>query len=84
MLRDDCFAVNGLEAGPALSALGDDAYPRACGISRAMLRAEAAYRKALAQENLKALADEFMTSADKRFLAMGQDWFAKNTRMPKS
>ena len=65
-------------------ALGDDAYPRACGVSRAMLRAEAAYRKALAQENLKALTDEFMTSADKRFLAMGQDWFAKNTRMPKS
>ena len=65
-------------------ALDDDAYPRPCGINRAMLRAEAAYRKALAQENLKTLTDEFMASADRRFLVMGKDWFTKNTRMPKS
>ena len=65
-------------------ALSDDAYPRPCGVNRAMQRAEAAYRRALAQENLQSLTDEFMAGADQRFLALGQDWFAKNTRMPKS
>jgi len=65
-------------------ALDDSAYPRPCGINRAMQRAEQSYREALAQENLKALTEEFMTTADKRFLPRAVEWFTVNTRMPKS
>ncbi|MEM7021182.1 MAG: Rrf2 family transcriptional regulator [Pseudomonadota bacterium] len=63
--------------------LGDDAYPRPCGINRAMLRAEKAYREALAREDLKSLAEEFMATADSRILRLGGDWLANNTRVPR-
>lgn len=63
-------------------ALGADAYPRPCGINRAMLRAEASYRKALAEENLKSIADEFVATADKRIIELGMEWLPDNMRMP--
>ena len=63
-------------------ALGSDAYPRPCGINRAMLRAETSYRQALARENLKALTDEFVETADKRIIALAMEWFPENVRMP--
>lgn len=63
-------------------ALGPDAYPRPCGINRAMLRAEASYRQALARENLKDLTDEFVETADRRIIALGMKWLPENVRMP--
>lgn len=63
-------------------AIGPDAYPRPCGINRAMMRAEAIYRQALANENLKALIDEFVLTADSRILALGKEWLPEHVRMP--
>ena len=65
-------------------ALEDAAYPRPCGINQAMLKAEAAYRDALASEDLRSLSQGFMASADPRFLTLGQAWLTQNTRTPKS
>ena len=64
--------------------LEDSAYPRACGVNRAMLRAEAAYREALAKETLQDIADEFLSDADPRIIPIGTNWIAENMRMPKS
>ncbi len=64
--------------------LEDGAYPRACGVNRAMLRAEAAYREALARETLQDIAEDFMADADPRILPIGKNWIAENMRMPKS
>lgn len=64
--------------------LNDGAYPRPCGINRAMLRAEKEYRAALARENLKDLTDEFMEAADPRFMVLGKQWFEDNTRIQKT
>ncbi len=65
-------------------ALEDAAYPRPCGINTAMLKAEAAYRDALAREDLKSLSAGFAGTADPRFLALAQAWLSGNTRIPKS
>ena len=64
--------------------LEDSAYPRACGVNRAMLRAEAAYREALAKETLQDIAEEFLSEADPRIIPIGTKWIAENMRMPKS
>lgn len=91
-LLDIVLAIDGREPafrcteirrrGPC--ALDDKAYPRPCGINQAMLRAEQAYRDALAGETLQALTEEFAASADKRFFALGQAWIERNVRMPAS
>jgi Rrf2 family protein len=64
--------------------LNDGAYPRPCGINRAMLRAEAEYRKALSRESLRVLTDEFLAGADPRFMILGQKWFDDNMRISNS
>ncbi|WP_246660450.1 Rrf2 family transcriptional regulator [Nitratireductor sp. XY-223] len=64
--------------------LDDSAYPRCCGINRAMMRAEVAYRDALAEETMKGITDEFIASADPRIIPLGQGWLADNMRSPKS
>jgi len=64
--------------------LEDSAYPRPCGVNRAMLRAEKAYREALARENLSDLSDDFLAGADPRFVVLGQAWMDDNLRRPKS
>lgn len=63
---------------------GKGAYPRPCGINTAMLRAEAAYREALARETLKQIGESFLAAADKKRLARMQDWIGQNMRMPRS
>ncbi len=64
--------------------LNDSAYPRPCGINQAMLRAEKEYRAALARENLKDLTEEFLATADPRFMVLGRKWFDDNARVQKS
>ncbi|MCP4318204.1 MAG: Rrf2 family transcriptional regulator [Hyphomicrobiales bacterium] len=64
--------------------LEDSAYPRRCGVNRAMLRAENAYRKALAKENLNDITEDFIAGADPRILPIGIEWVEQNMRMPKS
>lgn len=90
-LLDIVEAVNGSQPafrcteirrrGPC--ALSDDAYPRQCGINRAMLRAEQEYRAALGREKLQDLNDEFLAEADPRFLVIGGKWLEGNSRRPK-
>lgn len=70
------------QRGPC--SLKSSAYLKPCGINRAMLRAEEAYRTALASEKLQAIADGFMVDVRPEVLAMTQDWIAENMRMPKS
>ncbi|MDA4844143.1 RrF2 family transcriptional regulator [Hoeflea poritis] len=65
-------------------ALGDGAYPRCCGVNRAMMRAEQAYRDALAEATMKDITDEFMANADPRIVPLGENWLEENTRTPKS
>jgi len=57
------------------------AYPRPCGINRAMLRAEAEYRKALAGEKLGDIIAEFRATVDPRIAALGAEWVKQNIRM---
>ena len=64
--------------------LEDSAYSRPCGVNRAMLRAENAYREALAKENLKDIGEDFLATADPRIVPIGIDWTERNMRMPKS
>ncbi|MEX3008608.1 Rrf2 family transcriptional regulator [Hoeflea sp. TYP-13] len=64
--------------------LDDSAYPRRCGVNRAMLRAEEAYREALSRENLKDITEDFLAGADPRLFPLGQSWIEQNMRMPKS
>ena len=70
------------QRGPC--ALKSSAYPKPCGINRAMLRAEAAYRTALADENLQAIADGFIADVNPDALVLTKNWLAENMRMPKS
>ena len=64
--------------------LEDSAYAKCCGVNRAMLRAEAAWREALAKENLKDIAEDFLAGADPRIIPIGINWIEQNMRMPKS
>jgi len=61
-------------------ALDDSAYPRPCGINRAMLRAERDYRAALAKEKLSDITVEFAEAADPRLLKLGKKWVSENVR----
>lgn len=69
------------QRGPC--ALESSAYPRPCGINAAMLRAEDAYRAALAEETLAKVTDEFAADADPRLFALGGAWLRDNVRRPR-
>lgn len=56
------------------------AYPKPCGINRAMLRAETAYRAALGAEMINDLLADFAASVDPRIAALGQAWATQNIR----
>lgn len=56
------------------------AYPRPCGINAAMLRAEKAWRAALAAERLSDIVAEFHASADPRVIAASHAFVAANRR----
>lgn len=58
-----------------------NAYPKPCGINRAMLRAEEEYRSALAKETIGDLLQEFSASVDPRITALGEEWVANNIRI---
>lgn len=64
-------------------ALEDGAYARPCGINAAMLRAEKAYRAALAEETLAKVTAEFAARADPRIYALAGPWLNDNVRRPK-
>lgn len=70
------------QRGPC--ALDAGAYARPCGINRAMLRAEQAYRESLAGETIKSVTDDFVASADTRLFPLAEEWITNNLRMPKS
>ncbi len=57
-----------------------NAYPKPCGINRAMLRAEQAYHAALKTETVSDLLTEFAGTVDPRIAALGQAWVIKNIR----
>ena len=63
--------------------LDDSAYPKPCGINRAMARAETAYRAALREEKISDLIAEFGLTADPRIVALGQKWIVENIRVSK-
>lgn len=56
------------------------AYPKPCGINRAMLRAEMAYREALQTETISDLLTDFAASVDPRIAVLGQAWATQNIR----
>jgi Rrf2 family protein len=60
------------------------AYVKPCGINAAMLRAEKAYRAALAGEKLSDIVTNFMTDADPRSVAAGCAFVARYQRPQKS
>lgn len=59
------------------------AYPKPCGINRAMQRAELEYRQALGRESLADLLGEFAATADPRIARLGEEWLGRNMRMSK-
>lgn len=63
-------------------ALNAGAYKRPCGINAAMLRAEDAYRAALAEETLAKVTAEFSAHADPRIYQLGGAWLNDNMRRP--
>jgi Rrf2 family protein len=60
------------------------AYAKPCGINAAMLRAEKAYRTALAAEKLSDIVADFMTDADPRSVAAACAFVARHQRPQKS
>lgn len=56
------------------------AYVKPCGINAAMLRAEKAYRAALAAERLSDIVAEYLTDADPRSVAAGRGFVAQHRR----
>lgn len=91
-LLDIVLAVEGREPafrcgeirrnGPAR--LDVSAYVKPCGINAAMLKAEKAYRAALAEAKLSDVVSEFMTDADPRSVAAGCAFVARHQRPQKS
>ncbi|PZV39857.1 RrF2 family transcriptional regulator [Mesorhizobium kowhaii] len=91
-LLDIVLAVEGREPafrcgeirrnGPAR--LDVSAYVKPCGINAAMLKAEKAYRAALAEAKLSDIVSEFMTDADPRSVAAGCAFVARHQRPQKS
>jgi len=63
--------------------LPSSAYTKPCGINAAMLRAERAYRAALAGEKLSDIVAEFMADADPRSVAAGCAFIARHQRPQK-
>lgn len=68
--------------GPAK--LPASAYRKPCGINAAMLRAEKAYRAALANETLSEIVAEFLVEADPRSVSAGCAFIAQHQRPQKS
>ena len=64
--------------------LDASAYVRPCGINVAMLKAERAYRAALAEAKLSDIVAEYMTDADPRSVAAGCAFVARHQRSQKS
>ena len=60
------------------------AYAMPCGIKVAMLRAEKAYRAALAAEKLSDIVADFMTGADPRSVAAACAFVARHQRPQKT
>lgn len=64
--------------------LDASAYVKPCGINAAMLRAEKAYRAALASEKLSDIVTQFMVEADPRSVAAGCAFVERHQRPQKS
>jgi Rrf2 family protein len=64
--------------------LDASAYVKPCGINAAMLRAEKAYRAALASEKLSDIVAQFMVEADPRSVAAGCAFVERHQRPQKS
>lgn len=64
--------------------LDTSAYVKPCGINAAMLRAEKAYRAALADEKLSDIVAQFMLEADPRSVAAGCAFVERHQRPQKS
>ena len=64
--------------------LDPSAYAKPCGINAAMLKAERAYRAALAEAKLSDIVAEYMTDADPRSVATGCAFVARHQRPQKS
>jgi len=60
------------------------AYVKPCGINTAMLRAEQAYRAALASERLSDIVSDYVAEADPRSVAAGRAFLAENRRPQKT
>jgi Rrf2 family protein len=70
------------QRGPV--SLPASAYVKPCGINAAMLRAEKAYRAALAGEKLSDIVAQFRVEADPRSVAAGCAFVARHQRPQKS
>ncbi|WP_095091484.1 RrF2 family transcriptional regulator [Mesorhizobium sophorae] len=91
-LLDIVLAVEGREPafrcgeirrnGP--TTLDASAYVKPCGINIAMLKAEKAYRAALAEAKLSDIVAEYVTDADPRSVAAGCAFVARHQRPQKS
>ncbi|WP_127900329.1 RrF2 family transcriptional regulator [Solirhodobacter olei] len=87
-LLDIVLAVEGAEPafrcgeirqrGPG--ALPAECFRQACGINRAMLKAERAYRAALAEVTLAEIVTGFLAESDQRSIARGAAFVAANRR----
>ncbi|MER8748532.1 Rrf2 family transcriptional regulator [Mesorhizobium sp. M1050] len=64
--------------------LDASAYVKPCGINAAMLKAEKAYRVALAEAKLSDIVSEYVTDADPRSVAAGCAFVARHQRPQKS
>lgn len=70
------------QRGPAR--LPASAYVKPCGINAAMLRAEKAYRAALAAERLSDIVAEYLAEADPRSVAANCAFVARHQRVQKT
>jgi Rrf2 family protein len=77
--RQPAFRCNDIRRAAPMP-LPDDAYLMPCGIKVAMLKAEKAYRAALAEVRLSDIMTDYVTNADPRIVARGCAFIEANQR----
>lgn len=80
--RDPAFRCKDIRRnGPCVP--DDSAFPKPCGIKRAMLKAEQTYRAELAAVSIQDLVTDFQETSDTRVIARGENFIAENERPKK-
>ena len=78
--REPAFRCQEIRRNGPCAELGDSAFPAPCGINRAMLKAEQAYRAVLAETRISDLVRQFREKDDPRVVEQGLSFVERHQR----